>query len=584
MREFRRQYGMIVSNSTEGGSKGTYSWDDFERTFGTDDTDACFIVCVHDPIASDYYDQFKEQVESGDGLCYGWATMAARFRGYGTGQKPSDYQRGATRAWDVTALQEGTLGKRDVVRWFVAQFDKGMQDDLQRGKGRSYVDERTLLKDLIAQQGAAMLSIRQGDKGHAITAYGVRDAGDGGMLISVYDPNIPYQRFEETDKATRIAALGNSTVTVNPNGSWSYAGLGWKGDNSTLVVKGNIPPLNANLPSTFSLASLFSSAGGPPPAEVTGIESGGRPQLDSDGEPTGGSGVALSPVLSGPQSDSPQYQLKKGREYELTIKGTAKGRYDSSLLTGSSTASVRSIETAKGQIDRVTVRPGESSLQFATGASRAGVVYDLKQQRGKVTRTAAITTTAREGGSDEAELNGGTLRIAHDGAPTRVAITLGSVGAGLPANGETAPMTIGRDQRLDITPRSWSSLTSGVRYTLRAQNGRVIRRGNVSMRGSSKVALGKVSAKRSGRKLTVTGSVAKRGSAPMLAAVATVTKGGKVVRRKTAKLSGAKVKKGRFSLPITIGSVPKGSKVTAEVVLADPTGGGASVRKAVRVR
>lgn len=199
-------------------------------------------------------------------------------------------------------------------------------------------------------------------------------------------------------------------------------------------------------------------------------------------------------------------------------------------------------------------------------------------------RTAAITTTAREGSSDTAELNGGTLRVGHDGAPAKVAITLGSVGAGLPSNGRTPAMTIGRGQRLDIRPGSWSSLTGSARYTLRANNGRVIRRGKVKMRGGGAVALGKVRAKRSGGKLTISGTVARRGSAPALVAVATVVKGGKTIRRRSAKLSGASVKKGRFTLPVNVGKVPRGARIKIDVVLTDPTGGGATARKKVSVR
>lgn len=115
---------------------------------------------------------------------------------------------------------------------------------------------------------------------------------------------------------------------------------------------------------------MFGSSGDTP-AAITGIESAGKPQLDSDGEPTDGSSVELVRSFSGVTA-VPQYQLKKGREYELTVKGTGKGSYTSSLLTGASTAAVRSIDTAKGQIDHVTIRPGEASLQFATGGSSAG--------------------------------------------------------------------------------------------------------------------------------------------------------------------------------------------------------------------
>ena len=280
----------------------------------------------------------------------------------------------------------------------------------------------------------------------------------------------------------------------------------------------------------------------------------------------------------------PQYELQKGRQYELTIKGSGKGSYDSSMLTGTASASVRSADTRKGQLDHLTIRPGEASLRFETGAGSAPVLYDLKHQTGKVTRTAAITTTAKEGGEDEAELSGGTVRITHDGTPTTVSVALGAVGAGLPNSAQTAGLRVGRGQRLELTPRSWGALTGGVRYALKTKSGRVLRSGNVALRGGGKVALGAVKAKRKGKTLTVSGRVAKRGSNPQIVAVATVVKGGRTLRRKTGSLSGTKVKKGRFSIPIAVGSVPKGARVKVDVVLLDLSGALSTAKKSTIAR
>jgi hypothetical protein len=389
---------------------------------------------------------------------------------------------------------------------------------------------------------------------------------------------------EENDSGARAGALGSSEIMVGPDGSWSGASTGWKGDNSTLVVNPNLPPVDANLPSTFSLASVFSSkAGSATPGKITGIEASGKPQLDSDGQPTAGSSVDLMPLDTG-KAPMPQYELQKGREYELTIKGTNKGSYDQSLLAGGAHASVRGADTKPGQVDRVTIRPGEASLRFATGAGSAPVTYDLLSKSGKATRTASIAMTAREGAEDETELSGGVLRLVHDGPATKATIMLGSVGEGLPGSIQTAPMSVGRDQRIELKPRSWRTLSGGVGYVVKAKSGRVLRRGTVRLRTSTKVAVGSVKAKRKGKKLTVTGRVTKRGSSPVLVASATVVKGGKTVRRKTATLRGAKVKKGRFSLPVTVGSVPRGARVKVEVLLLDEAAGLATARKTVTVR
>jgi hypothetical protein len=581
VREYRRTYGFRIANSGDG-ARSTYSWADFERTFGTDDTDSCFIVCVHDPIAADYYSRYKQWVERGAGLCFGYATMSARFRGYGTGQRPSDYQAGATRAWDIAPVVDGTPIKRDIVRWFVAQDDRSQREEAERAKQRSAADERKLLKDLIAAQGAALISIRQDGSGHAVTAYGVRDTAGGGMIINIYDSNVPFDSVEQTDKDQRVKRLGRSLLIVAADGSWSGSSLGWSGDNSTLTVRANIPPQNAQLPSNFSIASLLGSSGGEaPPAEIAGIVADGKPQLDGKGRPRPGSSVRLVPALNG-NGSVPEYELAKGHAYELKIKGSGKGAYDSSLLTGAANASVRGAATAAGQVDRVTIRPGQASLRFSTGASKAPVAYDLKSRVGKTTRSATIAITARSGGNDSAQLAGGAVRLVHNGPPTRATVTLTSVGGALPSSAQLQPLEVGRGERLEVSPRSWSNVAGRVHYTVRDKRGRVLRRGRARLKAPGRIALRAVAAKRNGKKLTVTGRVAKRGSAPVLAAVASVTKGGRQIRRRTASRRDASVRKGRFKLALTIGSVPRGAKVAVEVLLSDPAGG--TVRKRVRVR
>lgn len=578
VREFRRSFALAQVNGGAG-AKGTYSWADFERTFGSDDTDACFIVCVHDPIASDYYDQFKSKVQSGSGLCYGYAVMAARFRGYGTGQRPSDYQPGAGRAWEIAPVSDGTAVKRDVVRWYVTQFDKNMQKLQDQAAARSAADERTLVRDLIAQQGAALVTFRQGSSGHAVTAYGYQDLPGGGIKLAIYDPNLPYTAAEQTSKVARTDALTRGSLTIAADGSWSGSSLGWKGDNASLRVIANIPPLDAKLPNDFSLTSVFGSSGGTPPATITQIETGGRPQLDSGGAPNPGSPVGLVTSDSGVAADA-SYRLAHGRQYELTIKGTGKGAYDSSSLAGGGNASVRGVRTGKGQVDHLTLSPGEASLRFA-GAGKGTVLYDLKAKDGRTIRTAAIAISGG-GGTDEAALSGATVRLSHSGAPATARITLGSAGGALPSGATTAPITIGRGQRLELRPLSWTKLEGGARFTVRARDGRVVRRGVVRTRPTGSVALGAVSAKRSGRRVTVSGRVIERGASPVLAAIVTVKKGGRAIRHKTVTRRDGSVRKGRFSLPVTVGAVPSGARVTVTVLLADPSGG--AVRKQIAVR
>lgn len=570
LRDFRSVFALSKANSGDG-ARGDYSWDDFERTFGDDDTDACFGICVRDPIAADYYDKWSADVRSGGGLCAGYTLLAMRFRGFqGASERPADYQPGETRAWRVAPVTDGTAVKRDVVRWFVAQNDKAFMKARDAALSRSAADERTYLRDLVNEAGAAYVSIRSKKGGHALVAYALRNAPGGGLVVSVADPNIPYTAAEGTDATLRTTNLAKATITINADGSWSGSSLGWSGANDTLGIVGMVPAQDASLPSEFSLASLWDgSAGGPTgaPAAVTQITTGGKAILDRDGVPASSSGVDLLPQDSGVAAE-PQYELPKGRSYDLTIRGDGTGRYEHALLGDGVSAAVKGVRTARGQSDHVVVRPGRAALGFSTGSGSAPITLDLAGRHGKATRTASIQLTARKGGQDDAQLGGSTLRLEHRGAPTTARVTLGSVGEALPGSVVSAPFTIGTGQTVELTPRSWRALDRGVALTVK-RGGRVVRRGTLRLVASKVVKLAEITAKRKGTKVVVTGRVVKRGAAPVL----TVTIGGK-----TRTLRGARVRKGRFTLAVTAPGR------AATVQLLDEASGLATTRRQVVIR
>lgn len=582
--DFRNLFALSGANAGPGAGAPDYTWGDFERTFGTDDTDACFVFCVRDPIAAQHYNRYRASVQAYGGLCVGWTIMALRFRGFaGSAQRPGDYLPAARRAYEIGPLTDGTAVKRDIVRWQVAQSDKPHSEHRSSQANLPAADERRQILDLIREAGGAMLAIYQGTAGHAVVAYAARQTPSGTLTLAVYDPNVPYAPGEETTLATRTANLAQSTITIDAAGNWSGSSLGWLGNNASLRVLNFLPREDASLPSTFSLASLLGSSGGPPPAGISSVRVGAGEALAPDGTGRPGSGVVVEPELTG-VSPQPQYQLDPGREYAFSIRGTRAGRYEHGLLGRGSAATVSGAATTPGQEDRLTVRPGEAQLGFTTGAARAPVTYDLAENRGKATRTAAVRITARKGAGDEAELGGGVLRLEHDGAPTTATVTLGSVGEGLPGSVTTAPLKIGRGESLELRPRSWTQLADGVRLTVRSASGRVRRRSTVRLVTTKAVAVSGVGAKRRGTKVTLTGRITKRGSAPVLAATAELVRGGRVVRRRSVTRRGAEVKAGRFSVTVPVGGARRGTTVRVTITLLDEAAGLATIRRRVTVR
>jgi hypothetical protein len=269
------------------------------------------------------------------------------------------------------------------------------------------------------------------------------------------------------------------------------------------------------------------------------------------------------------------------------VSGSGSGNYGVGGLGGGANALVTGIDTKPGQRDRVTISPGRAQLGFAPGGDSSGVRYSLVEAPSRTVRqTAEIVTRAPRGAEDVATLSGGELSIVHRGAPATMAITLGSLGRGMPGSVQLAPLRVGRDQRIALKPRSRNDLNGGVGLVVRNARGRVVRRGTARLRPSRVVALAALGGRARGRSVTVSGRVAKRGTAPVLAVrVETLGRGGRVTARRTASLRGEKVPAGRFSLSVALPRrAARGARVRIVATLLDEAADLASVRRTAVVR
>jgi hypothetical protein len=538
-------------------------------------------------VAYGYFLWWQSRIEAdpGLGLCSGWSTMALRFRRGTDFQTPARYQPGATRAFAIAPV-DGTLYKQDVARWQAAQHDQTFKDEMDRAFDRTPAQERAVIKDIVDNAGGGYVAIRQDDSGHAVVVYDYQEfnaPGGTGIRIAIYDPNDPHDTMEETSRATRDAALRASSITIQPDGSWNGASFPWSGSNDKLGVTGALPNADAKLPFSFGIASVFDSGGGGgTPARVTQISTGGSDVLGPDGEPRAGSGVKKRPDLTGAGA-VPEYHLDPGREYRMAVTGTGAGRYGHGVIGDGGLAEVLNAPTAPGQTDQVTLRPGAARIGFASAAG-GPVGLKLADRSGRATRTATVLLSTTRGGSEEAALGGGLLRLQHNGRPTTATVILGSVGEGLPGTVTTAPIRVGTGERLELRPTRWSALADGVGFTVRTRAGRIVRRGRAKLRASQVVALSGVRARRRGGTVTVAGRVTRRGTEPVLVATVEQLRGGRVTRRRTATLRGAQVRAGAFSLPVPVGSVRRGTTLRATVTLLDEAAELASTTKRTNVR
>src|SRR4029077_16729778 len=114
------------------------------------------------------------------------------------------------------------------------------------------------LRAALQANDAVTLALHQGDAGHAVDAYDMKELGGGKFEIKTYNPNWPYLSGEETNKTTRDNRTQLNPITVGPNsgqpggGVWiAYVDSGstpWVGGMDNIEIYNHLPPSNADLP------------------------------------------------------------------------------------------------------------------------------------------------------------------------------------------------------------------------------------------------------------------------------------------------------------------------------------------------
>jgi hypothetical protein len=605
LRTFRNSWGFNGVNSGEGAGTTDFSWSDFLRTFGSDDGDACVPIlgCVRDPVALIAWHFISNKIEGQKGICFGWATMALRFeRGI---ERPTDYQPGARYSYDISNPEkEGPAIKQQLVRWQAAQQDMGWQEykDNLADDVPSLQQFHDQLRAALQSNDAVTLALHQGDAGHAVDAYDMKDLGDGKFQIKTYNPNWPYLAGEETNKTTRDDRTRLNTITVGPNsgqpggGVWTAyvdsATTPWVGGMDNIDFYNHLPPSNADLPTdperwVIALAN-WATAGAPAGSDPTRVEQiavDGKDALQADGEAKKGSAVRDQITPGGGASDI-GYELKPGHTYDLTLSGSRGGRYSEGLMGGHAIATVSTARGA-GKDDHVTIAPGQAQIGLAGGGASTPATFDVAAHVGHgVSRAVEATLSAGAGRGDALALGGGsTVTLHHTGAPTSVALTLTTAGTGAPGSVTTAPMRVAAGQKLALKP-AWSNLAAGASYTVKDKHGRVVRSGHVTLRTSNRVRLGRgLRATVAKGRVTVRGQIAKAGATPLLLVTAQAVRGGKVLSTATVNKRGASaVHTGRFSVPVKLRKLPRGATVKVTVTLIDEGSNLATARATTTAR
>ncbi len=474
VRSFRGEFGFAFPNYHFSG----LSISELTEAVGADDLfiqinpcwpwGSCYVPTgILDPIAAIEWPLFSGILVGGDGHCYGMNRAVQEFMAHKV-----PYNRFASGVHDVFDLPSangpqnglsGYLDSRQALQLTAEALYRRLTRDPRLGvqlERIQYQFEHGMHPGVTMKHGTIA--------GHEVTATDIVHQPDGSLEILSYDNNFPQTQkelgapsthsFMETDGgAIRINAAHDHWEFTSAGGT-EFSGGG--DDGSLYAVPLEDIPDNPSLPGLTDLdliVDIFASVEG---AATTGGASAG-----AEDEPL----VAGA----GGNEHAGMVLAKKGVDsLSHTMKGLKGGSYSQLIAGPGFVAATPKIETAKGVVDKMSIKPVAGKVSFVGGRDRE-LELDLAMDRGRVHRGASVETTASKGGEDVAALgHGKSLVYTHNGGGARVRISLTNVArAGGPATFRSPGMTVRRGERLKLTPLDWHSLDR-VRVTARLKGGK----------------------------------------------------------------------------------------------------------------
>lgn len=365
---FRNTVGFSFNNPG-----GTFSLEDVEHVFGIQNTsDKLKVPCGLDCGEAFYVPNqatlnfFTGVVEPGDGKgeCFGWDLSGQRLSTWGDLPLSDFSDDGAQAPWDLFPdLPLQNLLTDDQLVDYSDQVH-----ELKRSNATLSV--ATLLSEIQSNLNLAangvIVTIRgwtgSAWAGHALLAYDVEPQDDGGFVIDVADPNIPFSANENHSGLFHSLQVHLSQIHIEPDGSWSYAPLGWSGYLSAI---GLVP--YADLMTAIDHGLTFADPG--PGNENVQIPSGTT--LTSLTDPTGAtvdiadpsafSGVQFVPSDTAGGAPNDSFIAPSGR-YVQTLTGSHPQEL---VIDGTTEATL----AASAGTDEATFDPASSSLTLAPAAS-----------------------------------------------------------------------------------------------------------------------------------------------------------------------------------------------------------------------
>ncbi len=501
------------------------------------------------------------------GSCFGFA-LASRRIASGRGPTPASLGGGS----DVFSIPDSPAVMNYIWSQHVAQMSSEYLAQWwhQSAGGNLSLSSagalRSRIEASIRSGSRPLISLAQGNSGHAVNAYDITDVRpDGAFTIRLYNSNAPFTDRElGADGVAAAAAERDSVITVAADGHWTFPELGWEGGLANLVVLDDRTfPVHPSLPSS-------------PEGILTLIFGAGAPSATAARAATGADRLVRVPILDDP-TPAPVLVGDDAVAHDLALTPAAGGKLDtlvagggnSGRITGAGVNGATKLATGKDG-DTLGLDFGHASkldLALAT-RPKPGVTRSLTAAlRGALTGGASVATSGPAG----YELRGG------GGGELRLTLSTGGAGSA-PLVFAGAPIRLPVGARVTVKP-DWSRIDQGVTVTLRTRDGRrrAIHFKNTA-RPAARVSGVRVKATRKGRDLTVTVTARIGGKASTaVGAIGLAVRRGKTVvahkgtaargttlRRTVLKLRlPASAAKGRLTLQAVVTTVGSGSKLSA---------------------
>ena len=433
---------------------------------------------------------------------------------------------------------------------------------------------RAQVQGALAAGTPPLIALREGGSGHIVVAYDVEQTGanPNDYFIRVYDPNRPFTSGElATDGAAHAAMENTSRVHVTPNSAWSFSHVsgGWGGSLKSVsaglvVVPFGVFPAKPELPLEGLLS--FTPAGIPNPFFGTSDGAATAAPLPVRATATG-PGLVPLPILDAGADGYDLRVLRDGGPATVRLEGTRDGRYGGLFLGRGFVARLADVRTRAGEQDTLVVDRARPVASFSTRADSKPFTLGLSLAKGSRRTSVQIHGISAKGGSERLSLAGGALQFRHSGAPTTVTLTLSTAGPGVaPETATTAPIALGRGDRLAVEPVELKKLDASLRVGVRSGKRIDLRSVRLELAAHLPVRVTKVEL--AGRAVAITTRLPKVDADATLTVSYQLRRDGHVLQRGMTTVAGSRLRAGRHTARIPLKAAVHGRfKVQAAAVL-----------------